>query len=78
MMRQPSLQRSLNTGAKALEQDEFRLHYRPQFDLIERHVVGAETLFRWHHPVRGEVLRNALIPIAEGSGLIRIGEWVLL
>ena len=63
---------------QALEQGQFRLHYQPQFDLVERHLVGAEALLRWHHPVRGEVQPDAFIPLAEECGLIvRIGEWVL-
>jgi diguanylate cyclase (GGDEF)-like protein len=63
---------------QALEHGQFRLHYQPQFDLVERHVVGAEALLRWHHPVRGEVRPEAFIPLAEECGLIiRIGEWVL-
>ena len=62
----------------ALEQGQFRLHYQPQFDLVERHLVGAEALLRWRHPVRGEVRPDAFIPLAEECGLIvRIGEWVL-
>ena len=63
---------------EALEQGQFRLHYQPQFDLVERHVIGAEALLRWHHPVRGDVQPEAFIPLAEECGLIvRIGEWVL-
>jgi diguanylate cyclase (GGDEF)-like protein len=63
---------------KAIEQGEFRLHYQPQIDLIERRIVGAEALIRWHHPQRGEVPPEMFIALAEETGLIiRIGEWVL-
>jgi diguanylate cyclase (GGDEF)-like protein/PAS domain S-box-containing protein len=67
-----------NDLKKAIEQNEFVLHYQPQIDLHSNTVTGAEALIRWNHPERGMVPPMSFIPIAESSGLIvRIGEWVI-
>ncbi len=61
----------------ALLTNQFELYYQPQFDL-DKGVVGAEVLIRWHHPLRGLVLPGDFIRVAEESQLIvSIGQWVL-
>jgi diguanylate cyclase (GGDEF)-like protein len=63
---------------RALERQEFALHYQPKICLRTGAIIGAEALLRWVHPVRGVVPPDQFIPVAEDCGLIRpIGEWVL-
>ena len=63
---------------RALERQEFALHYQPKIDLRTGKISGAEALIRWTHPVRGPVSPAQFIPVAEDCGLILpIGQWVL-
>jgi diguanylate cyclase (GGDEF)-like protein/PAS domain S-box-containing protein len=63
---------------KAIERNEFVLHYQPKIDLESGKVTGAEALVRWHHPQRGMIFPASFIPVAEDSGLIvTIGRIVL-
>src|SRR6266851_5786083 len=63
---------------RALERNEFALHYQPKIDLRTGEITGAEALLRWTHPTRGPVSPAKFIPVAEDSGLIlAIDKWVL-
>jgi len=63
---------------RALERQEFAVHYQPKVSLKTGEITGAEALLRWTHPVRGPIPPGQFIPIAEDCGLIRpIGNWIL-
>jgi diguanylate cyclase (GGDEF)-like protein/PAS domain S-box-containing protein len=63
---------------RALERQEFALHYQPKINLNTGQISGAEALLRWTHPTRGAVSPAQFIPVAEDCGLILpIGNWVL-
>ncbi|MCG9772631.1 EAL domain-containing protein, partial [Vibrio diabolicus] len=64
---------------QAIEKQQLRLEFQPQYNLEQHAIVGVETLLRWQHPEFGLVPPADFIPIAEKTGLIQsIGEWVLL
>jgi diguanylate cyclase (GGDEF)-like protein/PAS domain S-box-containing protein len=63
---------------RALQRDEFTLHYQPKINCRSGAITGAEALIRWTHPTRGQISPAQFIPVAEDSGLILpIGNWVL-
>ena len=63
---------------RAVELDEFELHYQPLVELASGRMLGVEALIRWHHGERGMVMPGEFIPVAERTGAIhQISEWVV-
>lgn len=62
----------------AIERDEFELYFQPQYSTVDRQIVGAEALLRWHGNPLGRIAPDDFMPVAERSGAMdRIGDWVL-
>ena len=63
---------------RAMERDEFELHYQPKLHMSTGLMTRAEVLIRWRHPNRGLLPPGAFIPVAERTGLIKpMTDWII-
>jgi diguanylate cyclase (GGDEF)-like protein/PAS domain S-box-containing protein len=67
-----------NELRRAIEADEFVVHYQPIISLQIGEVWGIEALVRWNHPERGLLDPWEFMAVAEQSGIVvSMGEEVL-
>jgi EAL domain-containing protein (putative c-di-GMP-specific phosphodiesterase class I) len=63
---------------RALERDEFVLHYQPMVGAERLGLHALEALLRWNHPERGLVAPGEFLPAAErGRLIVPLTFWVL-
>ncbi len=56
---------------RAVEQEQFDVHFQPVVSLADHALHAFEVLVRWKHPVRGLLSASEFIGPAEEAGLIR-------
>ncbi len=62
---------------RAMEEQQFAVHFQPRVCVRTDVIVGAEALVRWNHPKHGTVSPSVFIPVCEDCGLIgHLGEFV--
>lgn len=68
----------INDLHRALERNEFVLHYQPQVSIATGRITGVEALIRWQHPKNGMIQPGKFVPILEETRLIiPVGRWIL-
>ncbi|MDI5935161.1 EAL domain-containing protein [Halomonas kalidii] len=67
-----------NALQRAIEEQQFELHYQPQIHGPSGQIIGVEALVRWHHPEQGFISPADFIGLAEETGqIVPISDWVL-
>ncbi|NJL17517.1 MAG: EAL domain-containing protein [Nitrospira sp.] len=54
---------------RAIDNNEFILHYQPTISLSTGKIVELEALIRWNHPQLGLITPNKFIHIAENTSM---------
>lgn len=63
---------------RALEKEQFEMHYQPKVTIAGAAVCGFEALIRWNDPERGRIAPNHFIPLLEETGMIvEVGQWAI-
>ncbi len=63
---------------RAVEREEFLLHYQPKVHLKTGRISGVEALLRWNSPEQGLIQPYRFIPMLEDTGMIvDVGRWVM-
>lgn len=63
---------------RAIEREEFVLHFQPKSDLRSGKITGVEALVRWHRPGHGLIPPDRFVSVLEDTGLILpVGAWVI-
>jgi diguanylate cyclase (GGDEF)-like protein/PAS domain S-box-containing protein len=67
-----------NSLRRALEREEFFLHFQPKVSLRSGEITGVEALLRWNHPELGVVAPSDFMPLLEETGIIvPVGVWAI-
>ncbi len=74
-MRMASLWHIESELGRALDESELELYYQPKINLRTGKPCGAEALMRWNHPIRGLVLPDVFIPVADRTGNLEPMTW---
>jgi diguanylate cyclase (GGDEF)-like protein len=63
---------------RAVEKNEFELHYQPIVSAATGRVRAFESLLRWRHPIRGLLRPSDFLELLKETGLITpVGKWII-
>jgi len=67
-----------NKLRRAIEAEQFVLHYQPKVDATSGSITSVEALIRWQDPETGLVPPGRFIPLLEETGMIlEVGFWAI-
>ena len=71
-------QKRIDRIARALQDGEMRLLYRPRVELGTGRLIGLEATVRWDHPDEGELMPTSFMPLIQGPELIAAtNDWMI-
>ena len=63
---------------RAIDSEQFVLHYQPKVELATGRISGLEGLIRWNDPGAGPALPAQFVPILEDTTMIlEAGQWAI-